>query len=199
MKLFKTLNLAAVAGLMIFAHSAHASDWVIDTSHSEVGFKVRHMMVSNVKGRFKNFSGKISYDEKNPKAATVEAEIDLKSVDTGNERRDKHLIDPDFFDTAKFPKMTFKSTKVKVKNKKKGKLEVWGNLSLHGKTKLVKLEVELTPARKGMGGRVIRGASAETEIKRSDFGLTYNSVLEAGGVAIGDEVDIELEIELQQI
>ena len=183
--LSSTLSLPAVAS---------ASTWVVDASHSEVGFSVRHLMVSNTKGKFTKFEGTVELDEKNITKSKVNVSIDAASIDTNDEKRDGHLKSPDFFDVAKHPKLTFASTKVK----KAGKgLKVTGKLTIHGVTKTVVLNVEeLTDTVKDPWGNVRRGLTARTEIERKDFGLTWNKALETGGVVVGETVKINLEVEL---
>ena len=174
---------------------ASASTWNIDPEHSNVGFKVRHMMVSNVKGEFGKFSGKLELDERDIAKSKVEVNIDVISIVTGVAKRDEHLRSADFFDTAKYPTISFVSSRVK---KMKGeRLQVTGLLTMHGVTKEVTLEVEgpAAPA-KDPWGNIRRGVQATTRVSRKDFGLTWNAALETGGVAVGDEVTIALEIEL---
>ena len=190
----RALLTASVAAALVVPGAAFASTWSIDASHSEVGFSVRHMMVSNTKGKFKKFEGTVQLNDKDVTKSTVNVTIDAGSVDTENEKRDGHLKSPDFFNVAKHPKLTFKSTKVK---KKGSGLEVTGQLSLHGVTKTVVLKVdELTNAVKDPWGMTRRGLTATTKINREDFGLTWNKALETGGVVVGKEVKISLEIEL---
>lgn len=197
MKKNNALRLSLFLGLLAYAVPAHAADWTIDTAHSTVGFKIRHMMVSYTRGKFTKFSGVVKIDDKKLAGSSVTADIDLASVDTGNARRDAHLKNEDFFDVKRYPKMRFVSTKVVSKGK--NKLQVQGKLSLHGQTKPVSLDVELSPPLKHpMTKKLVRGASASAKISRKAFGLTYNQALEAGGVALGDEVFIELELELHQ-
>lgn len=185
---------AAVVTLAIPAF-ASAATWNIDPDHSNVGFKVRHMMVSNVKGDFGKVAGVVDIDEKDITKSKVEVMIDTASIDTGVAKRDDHLKSPDFFDTAKYPSMTFVSQKVKKAGN--GKLKVDGLLTLHGITKPVTLDVAgPTKAYKDPWGNIKRGATATTKINRKDFGLTYNAAIESGGVMVGEEVDIALEVEL---
>lgn len=174
---------------------ALATEWSIDTTHSSAGFKVRHMMVSNVKGQFGGVTGSASYDGKDVKSLKVDAEIDATTVNTGEPGRDEHLKKPDFFDVEKYPKITFKSNKVVPQGK--GKFQLVGDLTMHGVTKPVTLNVEgpskvMTDAK----GTARVGASATTNVKRKDFGITYNKVLDNGGAAVGDDVNIDLEIEM---
>jgi polyisoprenoid-binding protein YceI len=172
-----------------------ASPWIIDTDHSNVGFKVRHMMVSNVKGDFARFSGNVDIDDKDPAKIKVDAVIETASINTGVAKRDEHLKSPDFFDVAKYPTMTFVSRKVK----KEGldKFKIYGQLTLHGVTKDVVLDVQgLNNSFKDPWGTIKKGASATTTINRKDYGLAWNKAIESGGVMVGDEVNISLEIEL---
>ena len=171
-----------------------ASEWTLDVDHSRVEFAVRHMMVSNVEGNFKVFDGLVRLDEKDVTNSKVNVSIDVSSVDTDNKKRDDHLRSPDFFNAKKYPKMTFASKKV---SKKGSQFEVEGDLTLHGVTKPVVLKVEeFTDPIKGPWGNTRRGAVARTTINRTDFGLTWNKALEAGGVVVGEEVRISLQLEL---
>ena len=195
------LRLIAVTGTLAVALAsplaAQASTWVIDQAHSEVGFKVKHLMVSNVRGRFTKFEGTLDLDEKNTAKSKVHVEVEVASIDTGNQKRDNHLRSPDFFDVGKYPTMTFKSTRVRQTSP--GTLKVDGKLTLHGVTKAVVLTVEgPTPSVKGPYGNTKRGVSATTTISRKAFGLKWNQLTEAGGVVVGDQVTINLEIELNK-
>jgi polyisoprenoid-binding protein YceI len=168
-------------------------NWNLDVVHSTVGFWVRHLMVSKVHGSFSKWTGSVSFDEKAPEASKVSAEIDVASIDTKDAGRDGHLRTPDFFDAEKFPKITFKSTKVeKVSD---GNYKLTGDLSMHGVTKPVTLDVEYggRATHPQMGERV--GFSAKGHLNRKDWGLSYNQVLDAGGVALGEKVEIAIEIE----
>lgn len=174
---------------------ASAATWTIDPEHSTVGFKVRHLMVSNVSGSFENHSGTVDINDKDITKSRVEVSIDTSSINTHVQKRDQHLRSADFFDVAKYPTMTFLSKKVaKVGN---DRLKVTGNLTLHGVTKEVVLDVE-GPSKesKDPWGVIRRGATASTKINRKDFGLLWNKSLETGGVVVGDEVNITLEIEM---
>jgi len=167
--------------------------YTIDPAHSSSDFAVKHMMISTVKGSFSKTTGTIVYDEKNLSASSVEATIDATSITTRVDQRDNHLKSPDFFDVAKFPTITFKS---KQWYREGGALRIKGDLTIHGVTKEVVLDVDgPTPEVKGMGGARI-GATATTKINRKDFGLTWSRPLEAaGGVLVGDEVTITIEVE----
>ncbi|GFE60945.1 YceI family protein [Geobacter sp. AOG2] len=176
---------------------AAASSWTIDQDHSNVGFKVRHLMVSNVKGEFRSFNGTLEIDDKDVTKSKVAVNIETPSITTGVTKRDDHLKSPDFFDVAKYPTMTFVSKKVKKAGN--DKLKVYGDLTLHGVTREVVLDVEgPTKAYKDPWGNIKRGVSATTKINRKDFGLTWNAAIESGGVVVGDEVTIALEVELLQ-
>ncbi|RKH67279.1 YceI family protein [Corallococcus aberystwythensis] len=173
---------------------AFASAWEIDSSHSSAQFAVKHMMVSNVRGAFSNVKGNVNLDDKDITKSTIEATIDAKTINTNEPKRDEHLKSADFFEVEKFPTITFKSTKVAKAGK--DKLNVTGDLTMHGVTKPVVLAVEgPTAETKDAWGNVRRGATATTKIKRSDFGLVWNKALEAGGVAVGDDITITLDLE----
>jgi len=166
--------------------------WNIDVIHSTVGFTVRHLMVSKVHGQFTKWKGTFAFDENNVASSHVEAEIEVASVDTRDAQRDGHLRTGDFFEAEKFPHITFKSTSV---SGEKGHFKVAGDLTLRGVTKPVVLDVEYAGRAKHpqAGERV--GFSAQTSINRKDFGVTFNLVLEAGGVAISEKVDIQLDVQ----
>ncbi len=167
-------------------------NWNIDVVHSTVGFTVRHLMVSKVHGLFTKWSGTFAFDENDLAASHVEVTIDVASVDTREPQRDAHLRTGDFFEAEKFPQMTFKSTSVAGS---KNQFKVTGDLTLRGVTKPVVLDVEYSGRMKHerMGERV--GFSAHTSINRRDFGVSFNQVLDAGGVAISDKVDVNIEVE----
>lgn len=177
--------------------AAHASSWVLDPDHTTIGFSVKHMMVTDVKGTFDKFTGSVEIDDKDPSKSLVNVEIDVASIDTRNSKRDDHLKSPDFFDVAKNAKMTFKSTKVEVA--KDGSMKITGDLTMHGVTKSVTLaSAPLSAEFKDPWGGAHRGTTASAKINRKDFGLEWNKPLEkTAGVLIGEEVTIELQIELQ--
>jgi polyisoprenoid-binding protein YceI len=174
---------------------AELKEWRVDGAHSYVGFKVRHMMVSWVRGQFSTVAGTVAHDPNDLSKTKVAVEIDAASINTANERRDKHLRSADFFDVEKFPKITFVSKKV-AGNPQSG-LKLIGDLTLHGVTREVTLDIEgPAPAvADGRGGEK-SGVSASGKINRSDFGLTWNRAMEAGGVTVSDEVTLEIEAEL---
>jgi len=174
---------------------AAASTWQIDPDHSNIGFKVRHLMVSNVQGHFDSYTGTVEINDQDITKSKVEVSIDTNSINTNVKKRDDHLRSPDFFDVAKYPTMTFVSKKVE-KAGPEG-LKVTGDLTLHGVTKEVVLDVEGPTAEiKDPWGNYRKGATATTQINRKDFGLLWNAILETGGVAVGDDIDIILEIEM---
>jgi polyisoprenoid-binding protein YceI len=190
------IALFALFGLSASGAAAQAASWDIDGGHSNVGFSVRHLMVSNVRGTFKTVSGTVELDETDPSKAKVVATIDTKSVDTGDVKRDEHLRSPDFFDSAKNPQMTFTSKSVKRAGKG---WKVTGDLTIRGVTKEVVLDVSaLAPSVKDPWGGVRTGFTATTTIDRKDYGMEWNKALDNGGIALGNEVKITLEIELSK-
>lgn len=180
--------------LSALALPALAAEYTIEPAHSAAQFSVRHMMVSNVKGEFKKLSGKVVFDEAKPSATVVEATIDVSTVNTGEPARDKHLKSPDFFDLDKYPTMTFVSKSAK---KTVHGLDLSGDLTIHGVTKPVVLHVsDISKEIKDPMGLLRRGATATTVVDRKDFGLLWNKNLDGGGVLIGDEVTITIDIEV---
>lgn len=189
--------LASIATIIALSLPALASAtiWNIDPDHSNIGFKVRHLMISNVKGSFEKNSGVVDINDKDITKSKVQVSIDTASINTNVQKRDEHLRSADFFDVAKYPTMTFVSKKVAKAGK--DKLKVTGDLTLHGVTKEVVLDVEgPTKESKDPWGNIRSGAVASTKINRKDFGLVWNKALETGGVAVGEEVTINLEIEM---
>jgi polyisoprenoid-binding protein YceI len=169
--------------------------YTIDPAHSGAHFTVRHMMITNVRGGFRNIKGTVVYDAENPSNSNVEAEIEAATIDTRETQRDAHLRSADFLDVEKFPSITFRSTGVDAAAE--GEWKVRGDLTIHGVTRPVVLNVEgPAPEGKDPWGNIRSGASATTKIKRSDFGLTWNAALETGGFLVGDELKIELELAL---
>jgi polyisoprenoid-binding protein YceI len=167
----------------------------IDPAHSTAQFVVRHMMITNVRGGFNKIQGTVVYDSENPAASSVDATIDATSINTREPDRDTHLKSADFLDVEKYPTITFKSKSVTKKGD--GEWDLKGDLTIHGVTKELVLKVEgPTPESKDPWGNVRIGASSTTKIKRSDFGLTWNAALESGGILVGDEVKIEVEVSL---
>jgi polyisoprenoid-binding protein YceI len=171
------------------------STYQIDSSHSGVHFSVRHLMISTVRGTFSGVKGTVVHDADDPSATTIEAEVDVNSVNTHDEKRDGHLKSPDFFDTATYPTMTYKSTGVAKGDNVEYTVD--GELTLHGVTKPVTLEVhEVSQETKDPWGNTRIGVTAKGKLKRSDFGLVWNAPLETGGVMLGDEIKIEFDIEM---
>ena len=168
--------------------------WNIDPTHSVAEFKVKHMMISNVKGTFSKISGVLNLDEGNPANSSVEASIDVTSIDTRDAQRDGHLKGADFFDAEKYPAMTFKSTRVNATGAGEGTVE--GDLTIRDVTRKVVFDVEgpTAPGQDPWGNTRI-GISATTKISRKEFGLTWNAALETGGVLVGDDVTIMLEVQ----
>ena len=194
MKTWISKVVVAIAFTLMAPVLAHADTWQIDPMHTSVEFTVRHMMISNVKGTFEKTSGTVTVEGSDPTTAKIDAVIDASSINTRVEKRDADLKSPDFLDVAKYPSITFISTKVEAAGE--GKWKVTGNLTLHGVTKPVVLDVEGTGAPiKDPFGNTRAGASATTKINRKDFGVAYNKALEAGGVMVGDEVSITIDVE----
>ncbi len=167
--------------------------WNIDAVHSHVTFAVRHMVVSTAKGKFNVLRGTINLDEANLANSWVEAEVDATSIDTGEPNRDNHLRAADFLDVEKYPKITFKSTKVESAGD--NEYHVTGDLTLHGVTKPVVFNVEYSGQVKDPYGLQRAGLSAKTKISRKEWGLTWHALLETGGAIVGDEVKIEIDLE----
>lgn len=166
----------------------------LDSAHSAARFSVRHMMISRVHGEFTTLSGSLQFNPDTHEESKVDVEIDAASITTHQADRDAHLKTADFLDTAQFPKITFVSTGVTKSSADEGTLT--GDLTLHGVTKTVTLKVEgATQDTKDPWGNLRLGFTAQTRIKRSEFGLTYNAALEAGGVLVGDDVDITLDVQ----
>ena len=189
----KTLLLSALS--LLVAQTAFASTWEIDPAHSNAGFTVKHMMISTVRGEFQNVTGTVEVDDKDVTKSKIDVSIDATTINTRVAKRDTHLKGADFFDVTKFPTITFKSTK--VEKNKEGKLLVTGDLTMHGITKPVTLTVNtLTEPVKGPFGNTARGVQASGKVNRKDFGLIWNKSMEAGGVLVGDEVDLVIDAEL---
>jgi polyisoprenoid-binding protein YceI len=191
-QLIKTVTLCLT---LAFPALAFATTWNIDPDHSNAGFSVKHLMISNVKGSFDKQTGVVEIDDKDITRSKVAVTIDTASINTRVQKRDEHLRSADFFDVAKYPAMTFVSKKVARAGS--GGLTVSGDLTIHGITREVVLNVApLSQESKDPWGNIRRGTSATTKINRKDFGLTWNKALETGGVVVGDDVNITLEIEM---
>ncbi len=187
----KSLLGILIAG--VFASASFAADYELDNSHSSVGFSIKHLMISNVKGKFKNFTGNFSVDDKSGKLTKLDGSVEVASIDTDIQKRDDHLRSGDFFDAAKYPKMNFvmsKFTPTKV-----GKGKVSGNLTIRNVTKPVVFDAEISKVVTDMYGTKKVGIAMSTKINRKDFGLNWNKAMEAGGFVVGDEVSISVELE----
>jgi polyisoprenoid-binding protein YceI len=170
--------------------------WKIDPAHSEINFTVRHLMISNVRGRFEKFSGDINFDIENPTASSLDVKIDAASINTKEPQRDGHLRSPDFFDAEKYPYLAYKGTKFEVIDESHGK--IYGDMTIRDVTKPVMLDVEYSGMAKSPWGSTSAGFSATTKINRKDWGLNWNQALESGGVLVGDEIKIAIEVEIIQ-
>jgi len=168
--------------------------WQIDPNHSHIQFSVRHLMISTVRGRFDKFTGVIEGDEQNPTASRVDVQIDAASIDTRNPQRDADLRSANFLDADNYPYLYFKSTRIEEIDANHGR--VVGDLTIRGVTKEVVLDVEYAGQAKTPWGTTSAGFSAQTKINRKDWGLTYNVALETGGVMVGDQITIDIELEL---
>jgi polyisoprenoid-binding protein YceI len=185
---------AILALFIAFPLAARADVWEIDPTHTTVEFTVRHMTISSVKGRFDKVSGTITATDKDPKTVSIEAAIQTASIDTHSADRDADLKSSNFLDVAKYPTMTFKSTKVEPAGP--GKWKVIGNLTLHGVTRPVTLAVEGPNGPvKDPWGNTRAGAVATTKLSRKAFGLTWNKLIESGGAVVGDEVSVTINVE----
>jgi polyisoprenoid-binding protein YceI len=166
----------------------------IDIAHSEIAFTVRHMMFAKVRGQFKKWSAKLAYDAADPTKSKLEVEIDTASIDTREAQRDGHLRSPDFFDSEKFPKMTFQSKRITPAGA--ARYELVGDLTIRGATHEVTLEVEQTGSGKDPWGNQRLGFSAKGALSRSKWGLVWNQALEAGAVLVSDKVEIDVEVQV---
>lgn len=186
-------NIALILASLFVVGSAFAAEsWNIDETHSAIHFKVRHMVVATVTGDITGMKGKADYD--GDKLVGAETTADVSTINTGVAKRDGHLKSPDFFDATKFPTLSFKSKKVEGSD---GKYKMTGDLTMHGVTKEVTLDVD-APSQtvKGMDGSPVRGFTATGKVNRKDFGLKWNKVIEGGGVAVGEDVDVTIDCEV---
>jgi polyisoprenoid-binding protein YceI len=191
----RRIILAAAVLCLVAPGLLHAAPWEFDPAHTGVHFKVRHLMISSVRGEFEKVSGKIVYDESDVTKSSADIAIETASISTRVAKRDEHLRSPDFLDVAKHPAITFKSKRVEKAGN--GALKMTGDLTIRGVTKEVVLTVEgPTPAIKDPGGNLRVGGQATTKIHRKDFGLVWNKALETGGVVVGDEVEITIDVEI---
>ena len=172
------------------------ADWTIDTAHSAINFSVRHMMFGKTRGQFNRWQGRLQLVPEKLTSSSVEVTIDASSIVTSDEQRDTHLRSADFLDAEKFPTLTFRSTR--VDDLGGGNLRILGDLTVHGTTREVVLEAEYGGNTKDPWGNNRAGFGARTSIDRTDFGLKWNMALEAGGIVVGNKVDIEIEVEAVQ-
>jgi polyisoprenoid-binding protein YceI len=194
MKLFRSLVLI----VSTITGSAFAAQWNIDPNHSTATFAVKHMMVSTVHGSFSGVKGTVDYDPGNLAASKVTATIDATTIDTRNENRDKDLKSPNFFEVTKYPTISFVSKRIVPGSS--GNFQLVGDMTMHGVTKEITFDVEgpASPV-KDPKGNLHTGATATTKVNRKDFGLTWNKTLDGGGLMVGDDVDITVEVELVQM
>ena len=174
--------------------SSNTTTWTVDPAHAEIGFAVRHLMIATVRGRFGAVSGTVTVDEKNPHNSKVDVTVDVNSIDTRQEMRDNHLRSPDFFDVEKYPSMHFVSKK--IEGDVSGEFRVVGDLTIRDVTREVTLTATLEGRTRDPWGNERAGFSASGKINRRDFGLTWNQALETGGVMVGDEVKLTIDVEL---
>jgi len=196
MKPSRIVMFSAILLLQQSSAFAASAEWKIDPMHTGAHFTVKHMMCSNVRGDFSKVSGTANYDGKSLENSSVSAVIDASSVNTNEAQRDQHLKSPDFFDVAKYPTITFKSTKVETVPEG---FKITGDLTMHGVTKPVTLTAEaLPPAIKDPHGNLRTGTEATAKINRKDFGIAFDKNIDNGGALVGDDVDITIDVELIQ-
>lgn len=189
--LYKKL-MVLIAGLFLMVNFVKAEMLLVDPAHSEVGFSIKHMMISNVSGQFNKYDAEINYDTKLKKFNSVKAVIETKSIDTGIEKRDDHLRSPDFFESSKYPNIVFMMTKYTADGDE-GVME--GDITIRGITKKIKLDVEVNGIVKDFEGNTRVGFTLTGKLNRKDFGLLWNKALEFGGFAVGDKVKLLIELE----
>ena len=168
--------------------------WKIDSAHSEINFTVRHMMISNVRGRFENFTGTVNFDEANPANSSVDVEIEAASISTREAPRDAHLRSADFLDAEKYPELTFKSTGIQIVDANHGKIT--GDLTIRGVSRPAVLDTEFNGKATSPYGKNSAGFSASTTVNRKDWGLVWNVGLETGGILVGEDLKISIELEI---
>lgn len=188
----KTLKII-ILSLFLAVWGLNAEVLKIDKAHSDVGFSIKHLMISNVKGKFTNYSANMDFDLDKKIFTKLEATVDASSIDTGIVKRDNHLRSPDFFDVKKYPDIKFVMTSYEKEDNSEG--YIYGELTIHGVTKKLKLEAEINGVIKGFKGETRVGFTLTGKINRKDFGLNWNRVLELGGVAVGDKVKILIELQ----
>jgi len=171
--------------------------WKIDNAHSLVEFSVRHMMISTVRGRFERFSGTVEFNENDPAASSVDVQIEAASINTNEPQRDNHLRSADFFEAETYPYLSFKSTRVEKVDENNGR--IYGDLTIRNVTRPVVLEIEYNGQAKSPWGTTSAGFTANTKINRKEWNLVWNQALETGGVLVGDEIKIHIELEIVKI
>jgi polyisoprenoid-binding protein YceI len=186
---------ALLASVLTFPAAAATATWQIDPAHTAAGFAVKHLMISTVRGQFKGVTGTVVWDDQDVSKSTIDVTIDATTVDTSEPMRDKDLKSEKFFDVAKYPTITFKSKK--IENVSAGKLKVTGDLTIHGVTKEVVLDIE-GPSNtvKDPWGNTRVAASATTKVNRQDYGVKWNASMDGGGVVVGDDVNITIDLEM---
>lgn len=194
-ELRKILLATALSAVLTIPAAAATSTWQIDPAHTAAGFAVKHLMISTVRGQFKGITGTINWDDQDITKSTVDVTIDSTTVDTSEPMRDKDLKSEKFFDVAKYPTITFKSKKVEAVSA--GKLKITGDLTIHGVTKEAVLDVEgPTAPVKDPWGNTRVAASATTKVNRQDYGVKWNANMDGGGVVVGDDVNITIDLEM---
>ena len=192
-KFMRKLTVSILAVAFMLGMSAQAADWNLDQVHSAVEFSVRHLAISKIKGKFNEFEAKMVFDGKSVENGSAEFTIQVASIDTENEKRDNHLKSADFFGAEENPTITFKSKKISAV--KDGKFQIIGDMTMRGVTKEVTFDCELHGVVQGPGGNTRAGFSAETTINRHDFGVSWSKTLDAGGLIVGNDVKLTLELE----
>lgn len=194
-QLRKTLLAAALSAILTIPAAAATSTWQIDPAHTAAGFAVKHLMISTVRGQFKGITGTVTWDDQDVSKSSVDVTIDANTVDTSEPMRDKDLKSEKFFDVAKYPTITFKSKKVEAVSA--GKVKITGDLTIHGVTKEAVLDVEgPTAPVKDPWGNTRVAASATTKVNRQDYGVKWNANMDGGGVVVGDDVNITIDLEM---
>ena len=195
LKLSRTFIVTAAVAVFSLPAAAAPSQWQIDSQHASAQFAVKHLMISTVRGEFHGVTGTVNWDDKDITKSTIDVTIDTTTVDTREPKRDAHLKSPDFFDVAKYPAMTFKSKK--IEQVATGKLKVTGDLTIHGVTKEVVLDVDgPTASIKDPWGNTRVALNATASVNRQDFGVKWNANMDGGGVVVSDNVNITIDAEL---
>lgn len=195
--MFKNTKLSMIAAMLLISTSAFATKYKIDPEHSHVGFSVKHLVVSNVKGNFGKYEGGFEFDEKKGTVSNIDVKIDAASINTNDAKRDEHLRSADFFDTAKHKEITFKGKKIDVVNNKPTK--VTGDLTIRGVTKSVTLDIDYGGTATDPWGNEKLGFSMSGKINRKDFGVSWHKALDKGGAVVSDDVKLEIEVEANKV